>query len=68
MIYTIEYLDLLMKEHTQYETDNIQIATVILHGVAESTSTELLGFSPELDGALDHVLYGVKLYDVPMVA
>lgn len=63
MIFTILYRDLVARESVQLETDDLQDATVILAYVALSPAFELIDFSGELDGVLDHLLAGVKLFD-----
>lgn len=63
MIFAILYRDLAVREHVLMETDDLQDATVVLAYVALSPAFELIDFSGELDGVLDHLLYGVKLFD-----
>ena len=48
---------------TQYENDNLAEARFFLQGVVINQDTELIDFSSELDGALDHHLDGVRLYN-----
>lgn len=66
MIYAVLFRD--HGTQTLFETDEIQTATIILHNVATDPAAELIDFSPELDGALDHILYGVRLAGAPDLA
>jgi len=68
-MYWIQYRDLAMKDQVLFETDDIQTATLLLQSVADSDFTELIDFCGDLNGALDFVLYGVKLFsDAPAKA
>jgi hypothetical protein len=62
-MFWIEYRDLVARESVLMESDDIQEATVILAYVALSPAFKLIDFSGDLDGALDHPLAGVKLFD-----
>lgn len=62
-MFWIEYRDLVARERVLMESDDIQDATVILAYVALSPAFELIDFSGDLDGVLDHPLAGVKLFD-----
>lgn len=65
-MHVVLYRDLVAKEHVQYETDDLQDVRVVLAYVAISPAYELIDFSPDLDGVLDHLLEGVKLFsDTP---
>lgn len=48
-----------------YETDDLQMATILLQSVVDTGGAELIDFSGDLDGALDHLLVGVKLFSEP---
>lgn len=49
----------------KFETDDLQDATITLQWVAVNPHTELIDFAYELDGSLDVVLSGVRLFGEP---
>ena len=69
MMYSILYRIPEDKITTLVETDSFTEAVFLLQGVVINTVSELIDFSPELDGVLDETLAGVRLADaVPAVA
>jgi len=48
---------------TRYETDSYADARFTLQGVVINADSQLIDFSPELDGVLDYELDGVRLFD-----
>jgi hypothetical protein len=61
-MYWILYRDLVAHERVLMETDDLQEATTVLAYVAQIDDFELIDFSGELDGVLDYLLAGVKLF------
>lgn len=67
LVYWILYRDPGDHSTTLLETDGLSEATFVLQGVVINPEAELIDFSGNLDGVLDHVLYGVKLFsDAPV--
>lgn len=61
MLYWIEYRS--DGTLTRFETDLFMEAWFALVGLVQEGKSELVGFGPELDGALDFVLQDVRLLD-----
>jgi hypothetical protein len=56
------------KVTTLFETDDLSEAVFVLRGAVINSATEVIDFSGNLDGYLDHILGGVKLFDTLPVA
>jgi hypothetical protein len=58
----ILYRDLFEHETVLFETDDRSAAARSLEGIAINPISQLIDFSGDLDGALDNILAGVKLF------
>ena len=62
-MFSILYRDLPGRTSTLFEMDSLQEASLVLVYIATLPEDfELIDFSPELDGALDYALSGVRLF------
>jgi hypothetical protein len=61
-MFWIEFRHPTDKLTTRYETDNLSDAVFVLRGVVINSDAQLIDFSGDLDGYLDHLLSGAKLF------